>query len=338
MIKTLLLSLALALASYALFQPQANAAETIELAPSNRVIYKITADMTLDELVQRAYPEDQDLWPRIKQKLIDLNPTSFYPNSSRLVPGVRLKLVDIKRIYDEQEVAPKHKIGYVAAITGSARARNESGRGQELLTNSVIYEGDRLETGADTSLHVVMDDGAEVFLKQDSVLKINEYVITDGYGADSSSVFDLLRGGLRKITGAIGASNRANYQVQTGFATIGIRGTEYVVKLCRQDDCTATVSRNDPDAKLHAVVLDGAISLTSDDEVQILMALGEYGTATAEELKVEEDATVPVGFLDEEEAHKFNVTIPAQLAEREEESSSNTWLWIVGILLLAVGL
>ena len=336
MIKTLLFSLALALASYALFQPQVNAAQTIELVPSNRVIYKITAGMTLDELVRRAYPADEDLWPLIKRKLIDINPTSFYPNTTRLVPGVRLKLVDVKRIYDQPEAAAKSKIGYVAAVSGEARARDLNGRGQSLLTNSVIYQGDRLETGADTSLHVVMDDGAEVFLKQDSVLKINEYVMTDGFGADSSSVFDLLRGGLRKVTGAIGASNDANYQVQTGFATIGIRGTEYVIKLCRQDDCNATVSRNEPEAKLHAVVLDGAISLTSDDDVQILMALGEYGTATADELRVEDDAPVPAGFLDEDEAHKFNVTIPQRLAE--EEDSSSTWLWVLGILLLAVGL
>ena len=66
----------------------------------------------------------------------------------------------------------------------------------------------------------------------------------------------------------------ANYQVQTGLATIGIRGTEYVIKLCKQDDCSATVSRNDPEAKLHAVVLEGPITLTTDRDVQILIALG----------------------------------------------------------------
>ena len=132
-----------------------------------------------------------------------------------------------------------------------------------------------------------MDDGAEVHLKEDSVLKISEYVITAGYDEGSSSIFDLLRGGLRKLTGSIGASALANYQVQTGLATIGIRGTEYVIKLCKLDDCSQTVSRNDPDAKLHAVVLKGAITLTTDKDVQILMAMGEYGTATPEVLVVE---------------------------------------------------
>jgi len=181
------------------------------------------------------------------------------------------------------------------------------------------------------------DDGAEVHLKEDSVLKISEYVITAGYDKESSSILDLLRGGLRKITGSIGASSLANYQVQTGLATIGIRGTEYVIKLCKQDDCTQTVSRNDPGAKLHAVVLAGSITLTTDEEVQILMAMGEYGTATPEILIIEEEASVPVGFLDAEESQQFNLTKPQKMGEQEAQSS-NSWMWIVGLLLLAVGL
>jgi hypothetical protein len=186
-------------------------------------------------------------------------------------------------------------------------------------------------------MHVLMDDGAEVFLKEDSVLKISEYVITAGYDEKSSSILDLLRGGLRKITGSIGASALANYQVQTGLATIGIRGTDYVIKLCKQDDCTQTVSRNDPDVKLHAVVLEGAITLTTEEEVQILMAMGEYGTATTETLIIEEEAPVPVGFLNQEETQQFNVTVP-QKTEIKEEKSSKAWPWILGVLLLAIGL
>jgi hypothetical protein len=208
----------------------------------------------------------------------------------------------------------------------------------QLLINSPIFQGDRLETDLGSNVHVTMDDGAEVFLKEDSVMKISEYVITSGYGKDSSSILDLLRGGLRTITGAIGGSSSANYQMHTGLATIGIRGTEYVLKLCKQDDCSTTVSRNEADAKLHAVVLKGAITLTSDDQVQILMALGEYGTATSEVLALEETKAVPVGFLDAEEAIKFNDTATQIHEQAKDKESSNTWMWIAGILLLAVGL
>lgn len=339
LIKTLLFSILLALASYALFQPSANAA-TVELVPSSRVILKITDDMTVDDIIERVYPKDKDLWPRIKQKLIETNPYSFVQYSDRLIPGVRLKLVDIKRIYDQPVLAPKIRTGYVVSLTGKVSAVDVNDRVNQLQINSPIFQGDRLETELGSNLHVTMDDGAEVFMKEDSVMKVSEYVITSGYDKNSSSILDLLRGGLRTITGAIGGSNTANYQMHTGLATIGIRGTEYVLKLCKQDDCSSTVSRNDADAKLHAVVLKGAITLTSADDVQILMALGEYGTATSTALALEETKAVPVGLLDGEEASKFNVTVPQKPEQEkvEDKESSNTWMWIAGILLLAIGL
>jgi hypothetical protein len=51
---------------------------------------------------------------------------------------------------------------------------------------------------------------------------------TDG---NERGFFSLLQGGLRTITGLVGRSNKRNYQVQTRVATIGIRGTEYQLKL-----------------------------------------------------------------------------------------------------------
>ncbi len=40
----------------------------------------------------------------------------------------------------------------------------------------------------------------------------------------------MLKGGLRTITGLVGRTNKANYQVTTSVATIGIRGTEYTIE------------------------------------------------------------------------------------------------------------
>lgn len=334
--KNLLITVILTLLSLAVYQP-VSAAASVELVPSSRVILKITSGMTVDQIIQRVYPKDKDLWPQIKAKLIETNPNSFVQYSDRLVPGTRLKLVDIRRIYDQEQLEPKIKVGFVAKLKGKAIARDVNNRVQQLQINSQIFEGDRIETELASRVKILMDDGAEVFLKEDSVLKISEYVITAGYGEKSSSILDLLRGGLRKITGSIGASALANYQLQTGLATIGIRGTDYVIKLCKQDDCTQTVSRNDPDAKLHAVVLQGAITLTTEEEVQILMAMGEYGTATTETLIIEEEAPVPVGFLNQEETQQFNATVP-QKTEIKEEKSTKVWPWILGVLLLAIGL
>ncbi len=329
--KNLLVALILGFVSATAWQPVASAEATIELVPSSRVILKIIPGMTIDDIIARIYPREKDLWPQIREKLIETNPNSFHPYSDRLVNGARLKLVDIKRIFVE-EVESKLKVGYVSRLEGRATARDINDRIEELQINSQIYEGDRIETEAESQVSIAMDDGAEIHLKRDSVIKISEYTITSGYGENSSSILDLLRGGFRKITGAIGASALANYQVQTGMATIGIRGTDYVVKLCKGDDCTQTVGRNDPEAKLHAAVLEGVITLTTGEDVQILMAVGEYGTATSETLTFERDVPVPLGFLDTDEAGQFEATKPPQ------EAGTSPWVWILGVLLLAAGL
>ena len=321
-----------------LYSLPANAAETVELIPSSRVILHADPGMSIDQIVRKVYPTEVELWLDIKNKLIELNPYSFYPNSNRLVAGSRLKLVDVKRVA-AQETNIKSKVGYVVRHQGPVTVKDLNGETQQLEINSPIYEGDRITTGMNSTAFIAMDDGAEIYLKEDSVVKISSYIITSGFDKDSSSIIDLLKGGLRKITGSIGASALSNYQVKTGLATIGIRGTEYVIKLCKLDDCNQTVGRNNPDAKLHAVVLNGAITLTNQEDVQILMAIGEYGTASRQELAVLDDATVPPGLLNSDESTQFVAT--AQRLDKADESTSETkrtWAWILGILLIAVGL
>ena len=319
-----------------LFAQSAVAQVTVELEPSSRVILHVDPGMSIDQIVRKVYPTEVELWLDIKNKLIELNPYSFHPNSDRLVAGSRLKLVEVKRV-TEQVVSNKSKVGYVARQKGRVTVKDLNGETQILEINSPIYEGDRITTSMGSTAFIAMDDGAEIYLKEDSIIKISTYVITSGFDKDSSSVLDLIRGGLRKITGSIGGSALSNYQVQTGLATIGIRGTEYVIKLCKQDDCNQTVGRNDPDAKLHAVVLQGIITLTTEDDVQILMAIGEYGTASRDELAVIDDVAVPPGLLDTEESTQFNVIIPQQ-QEKVDDSSGSMWKWILGIILIAVGI
>ena len=321
-----------------LFSLSANAAETVELTPSSRVILHVDPGMSIDQIVRKIYPAEVELWLDIKKKLIELNPYSFHPNSSRLVAGSRLKLVEIKRIA-ASEITKKSKVGYVVRQHGPVIVQDLNGETQQLEINSPIYEGDRITTGIDSTAFIAMDDGAEIYLKEDSVVKISTYIITSGFGKDSSSIIDLIKGGLRKLTGSIGASSLSNYQVNTGLATIGIRGTEYVIKRCRLDDCSQTVGRNDPDAKLHAVVLDGIITLTNEEDKQILIAIGEYGTAFREELVILDDVTVPPGLLNSEESTQYNTT-QQQMVKTDEPSTPgiNVWAWIIGIILIVVGL
>ncbi len=54
----------------------------------------------------------------------------------------------------------------------------------------------------------------------------------DTQNGASRAFFSLLKGGFRSISGAIGKINHDEYQVATPVATIGIRGTDYLVVIC----------------------------------------------------------------------------------------------------------
>jgi len=303
------------------------------LEPSSRAILHVDPNMSIDEVIRKIYPTEVSLWPVIKKKLIDLNPESFHPNSERLVAGARLKLVDIKRVVG---IAVNHQteVGYVVRQLGEVIVKSKDEKSRLLETNSPMYEGDRISTGVDATVFIKMDDGAEIHLKEDSVIKISEYAISPN-AADSSSILNLIRGGLRKLSGAIGSSASSNYQLQTGLATIGIRGTEYVVKICKLVNCGQSLGRNDVQARLHAVVLEGAISLANDEGEHILLAVGEYGTASQGKLAVLGGQQLPPGLLTAGETTQFNSTmLPQQPKLEKEESAKSVWGWVLGILVV----
>ena len=310
-------------------------AADVELVPSSRVILQLTAEMEIDEIIRRVYPEDSALWPELKAALIETNPASFEPGTDRLIPGAKLQLLDIERVVDQPDSVPRQKVGKVVAVSGSVSVVDDRDQVQLVEANAAVYQGDRIVSGRGAVLHLRMYDGAEIFLKPDSVIELSEYVVDRDAGQNRSAI-DLLRGGLRKITGAIGATENDDYRLETGYATVGIRGTEYVVKLCRRDDCTQSSDRGDSETWLHAAVLEGEISLDADGRQSLRLAAGEYGVATADRLADQPPVSLPAGFLDSREAEAFEAA--ATQADDADATPSKNWLWALGLLLLVIGL
>ena len=61
---------------------------------------------------------------------------------------------------------------------------------------------------------------------------------TQATSSDSGrTVFSLLKGGFRAITGLIGKTRKDDYSIQTSVATIGIRGTDAVYIDCGDGRC-----------------------------------------------------------------------------------------------------
>ncbi|OGS98609.1 MAG: hypothetical protein A3F73_03970 [Gallionellales bacterium RIFCSPLOWO2_12_FULL_59_22] len=142
-------------------------------------------------------------------------------------------LLMIATVAQAAEVAGK--IGY---MNGTLIAQRADGTIKVLGPKSEVFAGDLLVTAKDSYAQVRMNDGAQMTLRPNSNLKIEEYLFKKEEPKADNAIFRLLKGGFRTVTGLIGKRGNADaYKVRASSATIGIRGTDFSSRLCATQDC-----------------------------------------------------------------------------------------------------
>lgn len=135
--------------------------------------------------------------------------------------------------------APAGRIDFAA---GSITATALDGTARALVKGAEINNGDSINTGADGRAHIRFTDDSYLSLQPNTLFKIETYAFNGKSDGSEKAFFNLVKGGLRKITGAIGKVNKQNYAVVTPTATIGIRGTTYSA-LQTDEGLTVTVGQ-----------------------------------------------------------------------------------------------
>lgn len=128
-----------------------------------------------------------------------------------------------------------------------------------LKRRSPIYGSDVVITGEMSNAQLKMMDGGMIALKPNSELVIAEYQYAEESG-QGSVVIELVKGGLRSVTGAIKAE-KGDYKLKTPVGSIGIRGTHYELELVN--------------GNLFVAVWDGAIDVTTAANSQVSFGQGE---------------------------------------------------------------
>lgn len=104
------------------------------------------------------------------------------------------------------------------------------GMASAVVRGTVVHEGDVVETGPGGRAQLRMVDGAMIDLEPGSTLRLAEYQLA-AQPANHRSLLELVRGGLRTLTGVIGQQNQPGYELRVRTVTIGVRGTEYRTEL-----------------------------------------------------------------------------------------------------------
>ena len=127
----------------------------------------------------------------------------------------------------------------VVFVSGSAVAVSASNERRELAKGASIEVGDTIIT-EDARLQLRFTDGGFVSLAPNSEFRIHAFFYSGTADGSERVAMELIKGGLRTISGVIGKVIKESYEMKTAFATIGIRGTEYSVVY--GDSVSGTVS------------------------------------------------------------------------------------------------
>ncbi len=121
--------------------------------------------------------------------------------------------------------------GEVIKLVGRASAANDEGDIRALQQGNPVNSGETVVTAPASFVRLKLSDGGYIVLRPSTRFQISDYRYTES-PTDSRSVFNLLKGGFRAVTGAIGKRNHSAVTYKTAVATIGIRGTDFEVADC----------------------------------------------------------------------------------------------------------
>lgn len=147
--------------------------------------------------------------------------------------------------------------GTVMQLSGPMMAKKADGKIKVLAIKSEVEEGDTLVTEKSTYALVKFIDNSEMTLKPGTTFVIEKFAYQAEQAAGDQASFNLVKGGLRSISGLLGKRSKEKFSLKTPAATIGIRGTTFVVEM-------VVPQPNAPDPRLgglYTQVFEGGIDL-----------------------------------------------------------------------------
>jgi|GEM_PF-2221461 len=123
--------------------------------------------------------------------------------------------------------------GLVIDSQGSVEAKsNEQTR--KLAKGDPVCVGETIVTSQTGRLQIKMSDDGLISLRPKTQIKIEKFAYSGT--AEDTSIFALIKGASRFVTGKIGKRNPQNDLVRTQSATIGVRGTDHEVMVILPGD------------------------------------------------------------------------------------------------------
>ncbi len=223
-------------------------------------------------IVKVLYPGQQEKWPAIIKNIVRKNPHAFIgADATRIQAGARLELPPLSARFNPGASSrtmvykgPK-AVGQVIKNRGKTFVLSKTKNKRNLDLGSEVYVGDRIYTGVKGFVRLSMIDDAKIDIRCNSEMLIEDYQLLKGA---NRSVLHLIKGSVNKITGSIGKVAEDIYELHTPMATVGVRGTEYAIRVLQSYGCDGSLDVNS--MGMFVKVNNGRINIKSKQQQQEL--------------------------------------------------------------------
>jgi hypothetical protein len=154
--------------------------------------------------------------------------------------------------------------GTVTHLSGTLTVQKPDGAQKILAVKSQVESGDTLITAPEAFARIKFVDKSEIVLRPETTFQISDYKFNPDKPEENKSFSNLVKGGMRSVTGLIGQQDKEKVKFETPTATIGIRGTHFGLLNCAGNCASVpTVTGNPPPDGLHVDVSQGGVSVTN---------------------------------------------------------------------------
>ncbi|MBA4416677.1 MAG: hypothetical protein C0392_02010 [Syntrophus sp. (in: bacteria)] len=125
--------------------------------------------------------------------------------------------------------ASDSEVARVKTFTGTASIKRQE-KTIPAQREEKLFKGDILRTGGDGTLGIMFKDDTCLTLGHDSAVVINEFLFAQSQGK-FSLVVRMVKGTASYLSGMIGKLSPQSIRFETPVATVGIRGTRFLVQI-----------------------------------------------------------------------------------------------------------
>ena len=124
--------------------------------------------------------------------------------------------------------------GVFQLVKGDVKVAVGAGSPASVKPGQRFQPGSSFTTGPNSQAILRFDDGQAIVLDQNSEFLLDGYNFNRTKPQEDNLSMQILKGALRAVTGLIGQRSRGRFALVAPQATIGIRGTDFMVALTNQ--------------------------------------------------------------------------------------------------------